>query len=883
MPSFMQSWRSHLRSRQSIWFAILHFALSSLWIFITVKLVLDLTFTVADAARWAMMSALFCIGITSCLFYAIIRRLARINTDLEVTLTSRTAALSASEEQSRMREEWLRRLVANLPDVAWTTSEDMRTIFVSPNVESMFGFSVAEVCEDTESILLKRVHPEDWPRVLEAYQALFTRGQRFDEEFRAQRKDGHWIWVHNRATQTHEKDGVLFADGILSDITARKEAERAREVANQRFRLLVERNLAGMFRAEAGGKMLECNPALVRMLGYDSAAELEGRTSAEILYEPEKERVILESLTRDGAINNAEIRLRRKDGSVLWGLHNVALAPSDSRGPACIEGTVIDITQRRQSAEALQKQLSLMQAISTSAPDALLVEDAGGLLRFINPAGERMLGYTMPELLGKVMHDVCHYKRIDGSPLPRSECAMAQACASGKALHDQEDVYFRRDGTPFYVARSSAPMFEGDRLAGFVMVLQDITQRKLAERQYQSLQEQFLHAQKMEAVGRLAGGIAHDFNNLLQIINGYSDLIEGECASNPRLTKRAQAIHEAGNRAARLTKQLLDFSRKDPGAVQLIALGPAIKELMSMLRTLVGENIELTTSNTTDGTCVKISVGQLEQVIMNLAVNARDAIPKGGRLHIETTCVTLDETSRKAFGYVPPGVYVQLSVFDTGCGMDAETMKHVFEPFFTTKGRGQGTGLGLSTVYGIVTRNAGGIRIDSTLGVGSTFHICLPVAERHVSARETPEHVTPPHGTESILLAEDEEGVRALLSNQLRGLGYKVLEASNGEEALQLASDAPQSFDLLITDMLMPTMGGQDLSERIRELCPTIKTVRMSGYNDTPHPTADDVGPELRHLQKPFSLGTLAARVRRALDEQASYGESSSSKLTPLC
>jgi two-component system cell cycle sensor histidine kinase/response regulator CckA len=501
-----------------------------------------------------------------------------MNKDMENMFATRTAALSVAEDALHTREEWFNRMLASLPDVAWTTSEDMRTIFISLNVEAMFGFSVAEIYANTANILLERIHPEDWPRVLEAYQALFTRGQRFDEEFRAQRKDGHWIWVHNRAIRTHREEGVLFADGILSDITARKEAEQARIESDQRYRLLFERNLAGVFRAEAGGKMLDCNPALVRMLGYDSAAELEGRTSAEILYEPEEESVMLESLIRNGAINNAEIRLRRKDGTALWGLHNVSLAPSDSRGPACIEGTVIDITQRRQSAEALQKQLSLVQAISTSAPDAMLVEDAGGLLRFINPVGERMLGYTMPELLGKVMHDVCHYKRIDGSPLPRSECAMAQAIASGKNLCGHEDVYFRRDGTPFYVSCSSAPMFEGGRLAGFVMVVQDITQRKLAEQQYQVLHEQFLHAQKMEGIGRLAGGIAHDFNNLLQIINGYSDLIEGECASNPRLAKRAQAIHEAGNRAARLTQELLDFSRKDQGAVQLIALGPAAAE-----------------------------------------------------------------------------------------------------------------------------------------------------------------------------------------------------------------------------------------------------------------------------------------------------------------
>jgi len=791
-----------------------------------------------------------------------------MNRDLENVVGRRTAALAVAEDALSRREESLNRLLASLPDVVWTTSEDLRTTFISPNVETMFGFSVAEVYENTANILVERIHPEDWPRVLGGYQALFSRGQRFDEDFRAQRKDGHWIWVHIRAIRTHRKEGVLFADGILSDITARKEAEQAARESDMRYRLLVERNLSGVFRAEAGGKMLDCNPALVRMLGYDSAAELVGHPSTELLYDPAEEIVLLESLVKSGSHNNVELRLRRKDGTVLWGLHNVCFVASDDGGPACIEGTVIDVTERQQSAEALQLQLALMQAINTCAPDALLVEDAAGRLRFMNPAAERMLGYTVPELLGKDMHDVCHFRRRDGTPLPRSECALAQAVASGTTLKGHEDVYIRKDGSPIDISCSSAPMFEGNQIVGFVLVLQDITQRKLAEQEYRSLQEQFLHAQKMEAVGRLAGGIAHDFNNLLQIINGYSDLIAAESASNPKIRKRAQAVHDAGIRAARLTQQLLDFSRKDPGAPQLIPLGSTLKGMLKMLGTLVGENIELTAAIRTNGGCIKITASELEQVVMNLVVNARDAMPKGGKLHIETSCVDLNDETRKAFGYISAGPQVQLSVSDTGCGMDAETMKHVFEPFFTTKERGQGTGLGLSTVYGIVTKNGGGIRIDSTLGVGSTFHISLPVAERKVSLIEVHEHLAPRRGTECILLAEDEKDVRSLIAGQLAGLGYSVVEAANGAEALHLASGSPQSFELLITDMIMPKMGGQDLTEKIRDTCPTIKVVQMSGYDDTPQQPSDHEYPDLPNLQKPFTLEALDAFVRRALDQE---------------
>jgi two-component system, cell cycle sensor histidine kinase and response regulator CckA len=867
MQPLIQSWRSYLRSGRPTWFAGLYIAFSWVWIFLTDKLIEHFSFTMATAMRWGTVKDCFYIAITSGLIYAILRRLNETNNNLETTVASRTAALAASEEESRSREEWLRRLVASLPDVSWTSAEDGRTIFMSSNVESIFGYSPEELCNYGEAMWVQTIHPDDLQRVGESYRALFSRGERFDVEFRARCKDGHFIWVHDRAFRTHTENGVRFADGILSDITARKQAELARSESEQRYRLLFERNLAGVFRAEVGGKMLDCNPALVRMLGYHSADELLGRPSAEILYDSTEQTTLLENLAMSGAISNVEIRLRRKDGALLWGLHNVSLLASDNGRAPCIEGMVVDVTERKQTVSALSQQLSLMQAITSTAPNGLLLLDADGRLTFINPAGERMFGYTAAELHGKVMHDVCHYKHTDGSPFPRSECPIAQAGASGKTLQGHEDVHFRKDGSPVDISFSSAPVMEGDRVVGSVLVAQDITQRKLAEQKYELLQEQFLHAQKMEAIGCLAGGIAHDFNNLLQVINGYSSLIVDECGPNPELAKRAWAIHEAGTRAALLTQQLLDFSRKEQGHTQTISLGSAVNKLMKMVRTLVGEDIDLTAANRTDGACAKINPGQLEQVVMNLVVNARDAMPNGGKLHIETSCVTLEEYSAMAFGNLPAGAYVQLSVSDTGCGMDADTMNRAFEPFFTTKEPGKGTGLGLSTVYGIATQNGGGIRTDSALGAGTTFHVCLPVAESAPVRPVIQLRLALPQGTESILLAEDEAGVRSLISGQLGRLGYKVTEAGNGAEALQLAKDSPRSIDLLVSDVMMPTMGGKELAERIREICPAIKIVQMSGYHDMPQSPAYDGANSIQHLHKPFDLETLAATVRHALDQ----------------
>ena len=867
MPPLIQSWRSHLPSGRPLWLAGLYIAFSCVWIFVTDKFLGHFSITVATLTYLSIVKGFVYVAITSSLIYAILRRLGETNKNLENIVASRTASLAASEEELRTREEWLRRLLASLPDVVWTSTEDGRTIFISPNIKGIFGFSAEEICENGKGLGWGRIHPEDRSRVTEGLQTLFSRGRRFEEEYRVQCKDGHWIWVHDRAVRTHREDGGLFADGIFSDITARKQAEEAREESDRRYRLLFERNLAGVFRAEAGGKMLDCNPALVRMLGYDSAAELLGRTSAEMLYDPAEESVLLESLTKSGDINNIEIRLMRKDGTILWGLHNVCFLEGENGRPPCIAGTVVDVSERRRTAEALGQQLSLMQAITSTAPDGLFMLDARGRVTFMNPAAERIFGYTLGELQGEVLHDVCHYKRRDGTPLARSECVIARAYASGKTLYGHEDVNFRKDGTAFDVSCSSAPLWEGGKIVGSVLVVQDITRRKLAEQQYQSLQEQFLHAQKMDAIGQLAGSVAHDFNNILQIINGYSDLIVQESGSNLQLAARARAIKGAGSRAARLIQQLLDFSRKNACDPQITSLDSAVNEIMKMVWTLVGEDIDLTMRLGTQGACVNINASQLEQLMMNLVVNARDAMPKGGSLQIETSCVNLDEIACKAFGNISPGAYVRLSMSDTGCGMDAATMSRAFEPFFTTKERGKGTGLGLSIVYGIVTQNGGGIQIDSTLGAGVIFHICLPLVEPRVFPEEVRERPALPNGTEDVLLAEDEEEVRSLISGQLERLGYHVVEARNGVEALQLAKDAPRSIDLLISDTIMPKMGGQELSDRIREIWPAIKIVQMSGYRDAPQPPSDERCSRIQHLQKPFTLEALAATVRRVLDQ----------------
>jgi signal transduction histidine kinase/DNA-binding response OmpR family regulator len=377
---------------------------------------------------------------------------------------------------------------------------------------------------------------------------------------------------------------------------------------------------------------------------------------------------------------------------------------------------------------------------------------------------------------------------------------------------------------------------------------------------------QFLQAQKMEAVGRLAGGVAHDFNNLLTIILGYSDLLlSGTNAADPARAS-LEEIKKAGERAATLTRQLLAFSRQQVLAPQVLDLNVAVANTDKMLRRLIGEDIDLVTSYGADLGRVKADPGQIEQVIMNLAVNARDAMPDGGKITIETANVHLDETY--AHGHVPitPGSYVMLAVSDTGCGMDKETQARVFEPFFTTKEIGKGTGLGLATVYGIVNQSGGFIWLYSELGEGTTLKIYLPRVEE-VPATIEPTRVRPaPHrGSETILVVEDEESLRKLVLTVVRAAGYTVLEASRGEEALRICERQPGIIHLMLTDMVMPEMSGRELAARVASLRPETKVLFMSGYTDKAvvHQGVIDEGTPF--IQKPFTPDTLARKVREVL------------------
>lgn len=412
--------------------------------------------------------------------------------------------------------------------------------------------------------------------------------------------------------------------------------------------------------------------------------------------------------------------------------------------------------------------------------------------------------------------------------------------------------------------------------------LEDRTERKRAEEALRQSEKQFRQSQKMEAVGRLAGGIAHDFNNLLTVIMGYSQVLLTELGPQHPLRGKIEETLKAGERAATLVRQLLTFSSKQSLDPKVLSLNTAVTSLESLLRRLIGEDIQLLSQLDPTNGRLRADQAQLEQILVNLVVNARDAMPKGGTLTIETAQVELTRSPVYHLTPLPPGPYVRLAVSDTGCGMDRKTQSHIFEPFFTTKGEGKGSGLGLSTVFGIVTQCGGAIDVTSRVGHGTRFDLYFPSIETDIlTTAPTQPLGQPQRGTETILLVEDEPSVRMLVRDELRKLGYRVVEAKNGVEACLLATQQAGSFQLLLTDVVMPGMGGRELAQHLSVIKPDLRTLFISGYMDDVGIMAGQEEGTSSFLQKPFTPEVLARAVRNLLDASTPSDRIGTSPSTP--
>ena len=509
--------------------------------------------------------------------------------------------------------------------------------------------------------------------------------------------------------------------------------------------------------------------------------------------------------------------------------------------------------ERRRVEEALRASEERLRTIFEAAAEGILVADiATRKFLYANPAICRMLGYEAEELLRLGVDDI--HPEED---LPRV-IAEFEAQARREKSVAADLPCLRKDGTKVYADICTANLVIDGRPcnAGFFT---DITERKRIE-------EQLRQAQRMEAIGRLAGGVAHDFNNILTVIAGYCELLLADLPAGSDLRPDVEEVAKAADRAGALTRQLLTISRDQVVQAEVLDLNAVIVNMEQMLRRLIGEDVQLETALAPELEEVRVDPGQVEQVLLNLAANARDAMPRGGKLTIETASVELDDSYAQSHNGVQPGRYVLLAVSDTGTGIDGSVLPHIFEPFFTTKRQGRGTGLGLSIVYGIVRQSGGHIWVYSEPGKGTTFKIYLPVTEREETV-PWPAPVSAPseHGAGVILLVEDQEAVRAMLTKALAARGYTLLEAADGEEAVRLLAGRQGPIDLLITDVVMPVMSGRELAERLAAERPGMKVLFISGFADRAIVHHGMLSPGINYLQKPFPLSELTRKVEQIL------------------
>ncbi|MGO9572480.1 MAG: PAS domain S-box protein [Desulfomonilaceae bacterium] len=659
-------------------------------------------------------------------------------------------------------------------------------------------------------------------------------------------------------------------DRLQEEVRERKRAEESLRQSEEMLSTILAASPAAITYVEEG-VVRWTNPAMLRMFGYQSQVECLGK-KAKDFYSSKGEYERILTLFKKGLSSPTpfedQARFRRNDGSSFYGYLRVS--PLDGTlGKKGLISTIMDVSDQVKAQEELQaseqqykslyeeskRQHELYRSLLDSSPDAIVIYDMEGRAKYVNDAFTRVFGWTMEEVRDQ---------RIPYLPDSEKEASMVliqSLVDEGIPCNGFETKRYAKDGSVLEVSLSASRYYDHERNpAGMLVILSDITHRRL-------LEEQLRQSAKMEAVGQLAGGLAHDFNNILTAIIGYANLLSIDLSRGEPRQDRLLLITRAAERAADLTRQLLAFSRKQVLDVKIICLNEIIEDMESLLQRLIGEDIALVTVLKPSVGSIQADPVQIQQILMNLVVNARDAMPGGGQLTIETDNAFLDEDYSRMHPEVRPGQYVMFAVSDSGQGMDSPTLERMFEPFFTTKEKGVGTGLGLATVYGIAKQHQGHINVYSELGRGTTFKVYLPRAEALPTPRVQAWDPGPrPHGKETILVVEDEEVVRTLACEALGILGYHTLCAASPREALEICGSHVGSIDLVLTDVVLPQMDGRHLFDALSSRRPNLKVLYVSGYTENfiVHHGILDTG--LHFMAKPFNIDDLARKVRQILD-----------------
>jgi len=668
---------------------------------------------------------------------------------------------------------------------------------------------------------------------------------------------------------------ALIASGLMAlglalieplFLSIKRSEAKARE-NEEKYRILVNNIPAVVFTGYMDGTVNFIDDKVEKLTGYPQeefhARQIKWTDLIDPRDLPEAKREFLEAMQTDKSYLR-EYKIRPKTGQPVWIQERSRIICNPEGEVDYISGVFFDITDHRLMEEKLRESEKRFRAFMDHTPTAAFMKDRQGHYLYVNGVCERFADKKTEDWMGLTDYDLWpediarQHRESDQEILDRNfPLASLMTIPSLQGNLTYWSVY------KFPII----PNAQDQVLIGGVAV--DITEQKQAEETKAKLEAQLAAAQKLESIGRLAGGIAHDFNNLLSAIMGFGELLQMDLAPDDPKRSYAEEISKAAQRGANLTKQLLAFSRKQILQPRVLNLNTVVLDMENMLQRLIGEHIDLEVALDSQLGYLQADPTQIEQVILNLAVNARDAMPRGGKLTIETANIDLDEVYAKQHLSVAPGSYILLAVSDTGHGMDGETLTHIFEPFYTSKEKGEGTGMGLATVYGIVKQSGGDIWVYSEVGKGATFKIYLPRVDALPEADER--RVLPSkklRGQETILVVEDEELVRTMIAEALRRYGYQVLEARKGAEALVLHQEHQHPIDLLMTDVVMPEMSGQSLAERLVQANPHLKVLFTSGYSDNAIVRHGILLEGLHFIQKPFTIVALLQKIREVLDSK---------------